>query len=75
MAGAPANNGIPLSAYSDPVLKVVAESLQSKKGAIVFDASDLMPTAVNGAFWKEMTKFYAEGKSMKDVAAAIDANW
>lgn len=70
-----ANSGIPLSAYSDPVLKVVAQSLQSKKGSIVFDASDLMPTAVNGAFWKEMTKFYAEGKSMKDVAAAIDANW
>jgi alpha-glucoside transport system substrate-binding protein len=70
-----ANNGIPLSAYKDPVLKVVAQSLQAKNGAIVFDASDLMPTAVNGAFWKEMTKFYAEGKSMKDVAAAIDANW
>ena len=70
-----ANNGIPLSAYTDPVLKVVAASLQQKKGAIVFDASDLMPTAVNGAFWKEITKFYAEGKSMKDVAAAIDANW
>ena len=70
-----ANSGVPLSAYTDPVLKVVAESLQAKKGAIVFDASDLMPTAVNGAFWKEMTKFYAEGKSMKDVAAAIDANW
>ena len=70
-----ANSGIPLSAYKDPVLKVVAESLQSKKGSIVFDASDLMPSAVNGAFWKEMTKFYAEGKSMKDVAAAIDTNW
>ena len=70
-----ANSGVPLSAYTDPVLKVVAQSLQAKKGAIVFDASDLMPTAVNGAFWKEMTKFYAEGKSMKDVAAAIDANW
>ena len=70
-----ANSGIPLSAYTDPVLKVVAQSLQSKTGAIVFDASDLMPTAVNGAFWKEMTKFYGEGKSMKDVATAIDANW
>ena len=70
-----ANTGIPLSTYSDPVLKVVAAQLQNKSGAIVFDASDLMPTAVNGAFWKEMTKFYAEGKSMKDVAAAIDANW
>ena len=70
-----ANSGIPLSAYKDPVLKVVAQSLQSKSGAIVFDASDLMPTAVNGAFWKEMTKFFAEGKSMKDVADAIDANW
>jgi alpha-glucoside transport system substrate-binding protein len=70
-----ANSGIALSSYSDPVLKVVAQSLQAKKGAIVFDASDLMPTAVNGAFWKEITKFYAEGKSMKDVAAAIDANW
>jgi alpha-glucoside transport system substrate-binding protein len=53
----------------------VATQLQNKAGAIVFDASDLMPTAVNGAFWKEMTKFYAEGKSMKDVAGAIDANW
>jgi alpha-glucoside transport system substrate-binding protein len=70
-----ANSGIPLSSYKDPVLKVVAQSLQAKSGAIVFDASDLMPTAVNGAFWKEITKYYAEGKSMKDVAAAIDANW
>jgi alpha-glucoside transport system substrate-binding protein len=70
-----ANSGIPLSNYKDPVLKVVAQSLQSKSGAIVFDASDLMPTAVNGAFWKEMTKFYAEGKSITDVAAAIDQNW
>ena len=70
-----ANSGIPLASYTDPVLKVVAQSLQQKSGAIVFDASDLMPTAVNGAFWKEITKFYAEGKSMKDVAAAIDANW
>jgi alpha-glucoside transport system substrate-binding protein len=70
-----ANNGIPLSNYKDPVLKVVAASLQSKKGAIVFDASDLMPTAVNGAFWKEITKFYAEGKPIADVAAAIDTNW
>ena len=70
-----ANTGIPLSTYSDPVLKAVATQLQNKSGAIVFDASDLMPSAVNGAFWKEITKFYAEGKSMKDVAAAIDANW
>ena len=70
-----ANNAIPLSNYKDPVLKVVAQSLQSKSGAIVFDASDLMPTAVNGAFWKEMTKFYAEGKSITDVATAIDQNW
>ena len=70
-----ANSGIPLATYKDPVLKVVATQLQNKSGAIVFDASDLMPTAVNGAFWKEITKYYAEGKSMKDVAAAIDANW
>ena len=70
-----ANTGIPLASYADPVLKVVAAQLQNKSGAIVFDASDLMPTAVNGAFWKEMTKYYAEGKSMKDVATAIDANW
>jgi len=70
-----ANSGIPLDTYKDPVLKVVATQLQNKSGAIVFDASDLMPTAVNGAFWKEITKYYAEGKSMKDVAAAIDANW
>ena len=70
-----ANTGIPLDTYKDPVLKAVATQLQNKSGAIVFDASDLMPSAVNGAFWKEITKFYAEGKSMKDVAAAIDANW
>ena len=70
-----ANNAIPLGSYADPVLKVVAQSLQSKSGAIVFDASDLMPTAVNGAFWKEMTKFFAEGKSITDVATAIDQNW
>jgi alpha-glucoside transport system substrate-binding protein len=70
-----ANTGVPIDTYKDPVLKVVAQQLQNKSGAIVFDASDLMPTAVNGAFWKEITKYYAEGKSMKDIAAAIDANW
>ena len=70
-----ANTGVPIDTYKDPVLKAVAMQLQNKSGAIVFDASDLMPSAVNGAFWKEITKYYAEGKSMKDVAAAIDANW
>jgi len=28
-----------------------------------------------GAFWKEMTAWFAENKPTKDVEAAIDAAW
>ncbi len=71
-----ANSGVPLDTYSNPIDKLSAQYLTDPNGTFRFDASDLMPAAVGaGAEWKELTAWFAEDKSTKDVLAAIDAAW
>jgi len=71
-----ANSGVPLAAYKDPIDRLSAKYLADPKSTFVFDASDAMPAAVGaGKEWTEFTAWFAEGKSIKDVAAAIDAAW
>ena len=41
-----ANNGVPLSAYTDPIDKLSAQALTDPKTTFRFDASDQMPSAV-----------------------------
>jgi alpha-glucoside transport system substrate-binding protein len=73
---ASANNGVDLSAYSDPINKLSAQYLTDPNALFRFDASDLMPAAVgSGAEWKELTAWFAENKPTKDVLDAIDAAW
>ncbi len=71
-----ANSGVPLDSYTDPISQLSAKYLTDANATFRFDASDLMPAQVGaGSFWKEMTAFFAENKSVDDVTAAIDASW
>lgn len=71
-----ANSGVPLETYVNPIDKLSAQYLTDPNGTFRFDASDLMPAAVGaGAFWKEMTAWFAEDKPTADVLKAIDAAW
>ncbi len=71
-----ANNGVPQSAYTDPISALSAKLLADKDATFRFDASDLMPAAVGaGAEWTQMTAWFGEGKSTSDVLKAIDAAW
>ncbi len=71
-----ANNGVPLDAYSDPISALSAQYLTDDTATFRFDASDLMPAAVGaGSFWKAMTAFFAENKSVDETVKSIDAAW
>jgi alpha-glucoside transport system substrate-binding protein len=53
-----------------------AEYLTNPDGIFRFDASDLMPAAVGaGAFWTEMTAWFAEDKPTEAVLRGIDEAW
>ncbi len=71
-----ANQGADQSAYTDPIDKLSAKYLTDANATFRFDASDLMPAAVGaGQEWKSMTAWFAEGKSIQETAADIDAAW
>jgi alpha-glucoside transport system substrate-binding protein len=71
-----ANNGVPLTDYTDDISKLSAQYLTDPNALFRFDASDLMPAAVgSGAEWTQLTAWFAENKPTKDVLDAIDAAW
>lgn len=71
-----ANTGADQSAYTDPIDKLSAKYLTDTSATFRFDASDLMPAAVGaGTEWKAMTAWFAEGKSIQQVASDIDAGF
>jgi alpha-glucoside transport system substrate-binding protein len=52
------------------------ELLSSPGVEFRFDGSDLMPSEVGaGSFWKELTNYFAQGKSEQEVLDAIEASW
>ena len=71
-----ANSGVPLDTYTDAIAKLSAQYLTNPDGVFRFDASDLMPAPVGaGAFWTQMTAWFAEDKPTQEVLQAIDAAW
>jgi len=71
-----ANSGVDQSLYTDPIDQLSAKYLTDTSATFRFDASDLMPAAVgSGAEWTQMTAWFAQGKSVNEVAKAIDAAW
>jgi alpha-glucoside transport system substrate-binding protein len=72
---ATANTGVPITTYSDPIVRLSARMLTSPASTFRFDGSDLMPEAVQNAEWKQLTAWFAEAKPTRDVLRTIDAAW
>jgi len=71
-----ANEKVDQSLYTDPIDQLSAKYLADSTATFRFDASDAMPAAVGaGAEWTAMVDWFGSGKSIKDVAAEIDAAW
>ena len=70
-----ANRGVPITTYSNPIVRLSAQMLTSPTSTFRFDGSDLMPDAVQNAEWKQLTAWFAEAKPTRDVLRAIDAAW
>ncbi|MDR1633618.1 MAG: ABC transporter substrate-binding protein [Bifidobacteriaceae bacterium] len=71
-----ANNGLEKGNLKSPVDQLAFGLLSDPSAEFRFDGSDLMPASVGSdAFWKQMTAYFAEGKSEQAVADAIEAAW
>jgi alpha-glucoside transport system substrate-binding protein len=71
-----ANTGADQAAYTNGIDKLSARYLTDTNATFRFDASDLMPAEVGaGQEWKSMTAWFAEGKSIDQIAKEIDAEW
>ena len=57
--------------YPDPIAKRSAELLASA-GVFRFDASDLMPTAMNDAFWKAILDYVKTPASLDSILSNLD---
>jgi alpha-glucoside transport system substrate-binding protein len=72
-----ANANTSLDCYESDTVKKQAEAVSAALGAngFVFDASDLMPSAVGqGSFWTGMVD-WTRGTPTADVLEAIEASW
>ena len=59
------------TSYPDDISKRSAAMLQDAK-IFVFDASDLMPSAMNNAFWQGVTAFSKDPGQLDNILADLD---
>lgn len=57
--------------YPDEISKQMAQSLTAAK-IVRFDASDLMPEAMNNAFWKATLDYVSDPSKLESVLAGLD---
>jgi alpha-glucoside transport system substrate-binding protein len=57
--------------YPDPVSRRAAELL-SGASVFRFDASDLMPPALNAAFWDAIVSYTADRTRLTEILAGLD---
>jgi alpha-glucoside transport system substrate-binding protein len=60
------------TSYPDEISKRSAEMLQNAK-TFVFDASDLMPSAMNSAFWSAIVKYVGNPDQLDSILADLDS--
>jgi alpha-glucoside transport system substrate-binding protein len=65
------NRQVSLDGYPDPLSRRAAEVLRSAEVAR-FDASDLMPEAVNSAFWRATLDFVQEPRRLGALLARLE---
>jgi alpha-glucoside transport system substrate-binding protein len=66
------NKQVPLDAYPDQLARRSAELLTGAR-MLRFDASDLMPEAMNAAFWKGILDFVNNPESLDSILSGLDA--
>ena len=65
------NKAVAADAYPDPIAKKAAD-LQNGAKLVRFDASDLMPEAMNNAFFKGILDFVNNPSNLDSVLATLD---
>lgn len=65
------NRQVPMSDYPDALSKEAANILTSADIA-VFDASDMMPSQMNNAFWKAIMDYVANPGQLDSILAHLD---
>jgi alpha-glucoside transport system substrate-binding protein len=66
------NKQVPLSDYPDDLSRNAAQLITSARG-VRFDASDLMPEAMNSAFWKAVLDYINNPDSLDSVLTNLDS--
>lgn len=66
------NKNVPLNAYPDELSRKAAERLTSAKMA-VFDASDMMPQAMNSAFFKAILDYIQSPDTLDSILQNLDS--
>lgn len=65
------NRNVPLSAYKDELTKEAARILNEAE-IVVFDASDMMPGAMNEAFWAGIVAFINNPANLDRILADLE---
>lgn len=73
-AWASANSGVPIETYTDPVFRLVAETMTNPEAAFAFDASDLMPSEVNTVYLPQITEWIL-GQDTETTLQNIENAW
>jgi alpha-glucoside transport system substrate-binding protein len=66
-----ANRAVPLDVYPDPISRQTAQTLVGAQ-TVVFDASDLMPEAMNNAFWQAILQFVQGPNNLDSILQNLD---
>ncbi len=67
-----ANKRVPAAAYPDALSKTAGQLIANAK-AVRFDASDLMPDAMNTAFWKATLDYVQNPGNLDSILANLDS--
>jgi alpha-glucoside transport system substrate-binding protein len=66
------NKQVSLDDYPDPLARQTAQLLLGAR-TIRFDASDLLPEAMNSAFWKAILDYVGDPSRLDEILANLDA--
>lgn len=65
------NRNVPVGAYADPLTREAARILNESE-IVVFDASDMMPAAMNEAFWAAIVSYVSDPASLNRILADLE---
>jgi len=66
------NKSVPLTAYSDPVAKAAAQQLTTATTFRV-GADDLMPTAMENAYWSAMLTYIGDPTKLDSILSSLES--